>query len=190
VLKLLAGMVQAQAGSIMVDGIDIRQLDPRELRLGISYLPQSAQLFHGTVAQNLRLAEPVASDEALERACGEAGVLDDIRALPEGFGTRLNDQRLRSMPGGFRQRLALARAYLRDCPILLLDEPATGLDEAGDAVLMQSLAALRGKRTVLIVTHRPSHMKLCDRVAVLDAGRVVLDGPPAEVTKRLFGGRP
>jgi ATP-binding cassette, subfamily C, bacterial LapB len=188
VLKLLAGMAQPQAGSIMVDGVDIRQLDPRELRLGISYLPQTAQLFHGTVEQNLRLAEPVASDEALERAAADAGVLDDIRALPEGFNTRLNDQRLRNMPGGFRQRLALARAYLRDCPILLLDEPATGLDEVGDAVLMRTLGALRGRRTTLIVTHRPSHMRLCDRVVVMDAGRVVMDGPANEVVKRLFGG--
>lgn len=190
VLKLLAGMTQPQAGSILVDGIDIRQLDARELRLGISYLPQAAQLFHGTVAQNLRLAEPAASDEALAQAAARAGVLDDIRALPEGFDTRLNDQRLRNLPGGFRQRLALARAYLRDCPILLLDEPATGLDEGGDAALMKTLAEMRGQRTVLIVTHRPSHMRLCDRVAVLDGGRVVMDGPAAEVTKRLFGGAP
>jgi len=188
VLKLLAGMAAPQAGSIGIDGVDIRQIDARELRLGISYLPQTATLFHGTVAQNLRLAEPTASDAALERAAAQAGVLDDIRALPEGFATRLTDQRLRSLPGGFRQRLALARAFLRDCQILLLDEPATGLDEAGDAALMQALAEMRGRRTVLIVTHRPSHMKLCDRVAVLDAGRLVMEGPAAEVTRRLLGG--
>jgi len=188
VLKLLAGMTLPQAGSITVDGVDIRQIDPRELRLGIAYLPQTATLFHGTVAQNLRLAEPAATDAQLEAAAAEAGVLEDIQALPEGFQTRLNDQRLRNMPGGFRQRLALARAFVRPCQILLLDEPATGLDEVGDAALMRALAAMRGRRTVLIVTHRPSHMKLCDRVVVLDAGRVVMDGPAAEVTRRLMGG--
>lgn len=188
VLKVLAGMVVPQAGHVSVDGVDIRQIDVRELRTGIAYLPQTATLFHGTVAQNLRLAEPTASDAALERAAEDAGVLTDIRSLPEGFDTHLTDQRLRTMPGGFQQRLALARALVRDCEILLLDEPATGLDEAGDTALMRALAAMRGRRTVLIVTHRPSHMKLCDRVVVLDAGRVTMDGPAPDVVRRLTEG--
>jgi ATP-binding cassette subfamily C protein/ATP-binding cassette subfamily C protein LapB len=189
ILKLICGMHQPQAGSITIDGIDIRQVDPRELRLGLGYLPQVTQLFHGTIAQNMRLAEPAASDEELRRAAATAGILNDISALPEGFDTRLSDNLQRQLPAGFRQRLALARLYVRDCPILLLDEPGQSLDEAGDTALMLGLNAMRGRRTVLMATHRPSHMKLCDRLLVLREGMLMMDGPTAEVLRRLEQGK-
>ena len=185
VLKVIAGLYQPQAGSVLIGGLDIRQIDPIELRYSVAYLPQVCQLFHGTIAQNLRLAEPTAADEALQRACVDAGVLDDILGLPEGFDTRIGDRSLQKLPSGFRQRLALARAYLKQAPILLFDEPGQTLDEAGDAAFMAALQRLKGKKTIVLVTHRPSHMRLADRMLLLQAGQVVLDGPPEAVIERM-----
>ncbi|MBM3492416.1 MAG: ATP-binding cassette domain-containing protein [Alphaproteobacteria bacterium] len=188
VLKAIVGLVQPQVGSITVDGLDTRQIAPRELRQGIAYLPQMPSLFHGTIAQNLRLADPGASEERLRQAAEQVGVLDDILAMPEGFETRLNDSSLRKLSVGFGRRLALATVLVKDSAILLLDEPAQGLDDEGDAAFMRMLAALKGQRTVILVTHRPSHMRLCDRVLALDGGRLVLDGPPSEVVRRILEG--
>ena len=185
VLKVMAGLYQPQAGTVMIDGFDIRQIDVVELRHSVAYLPQACQLFHGTIAQNLRLAEPTAEDAALQRACAEAGVLDDIQSLPEGFETRIGDQLLRQLPSGFQQRLALARAYLKPAPILLFDEPGQTLDEVGDAAFMAALGRMKGKKTIVLVTHRPSHMRMADRLLVLQAGQVVMEGPPDEVIEQI-----
>ena len=189
VLKVIAGLYQPQAGSVLIGGLDIRQIDPVELRYSVAYLPQVCQLFHGTIAQNLRLAEPTAADQALEQACADAGVLDDILSLPDGFDTRIGDRSLHMLPSGFRQRLALARAYLKQAPILLFDEPGQTLDEAGDAAFMAALERLKGRKTIVMVTHRPSHMRLADRVVVMQAGQVALDGPPETVIEQMAGGR-
>lgn len=184
-LKLLAGLYQPQAGAVLIDGIDIRQLDCGELRHAIAYVPQHCHLFHGTVAQNLRLANPAASDQTLLVAAEEAAVLNDILALPDGFDTRLTDRVQRRLPKGFNQRLMLARAYVKDAPICLFDEPGKLLDGVADRALMTKIQSLRSRSTVIFITHRPSHMRLADRVLYIDGGRVVLDGPPADVLKRL-----
>lgn len=185
VLKLVAGLYQPQAGAVLIDGIDIRQLDCAELRDSIAYVPQTCHLFHGTIAQNLRLANPTASDSDLAEAALEAALVDDILTLPDGFDTRLTDQLQRQLPTGFKQRLMLARAYVKKVPIYLLDEPGKSLDEDGDVALMRKLQQLRGRATVLMVTQRPSHMRLADRVVFLDAGRVVLEGPPDEILPQI-----
>lgn len=185
VLKLVAGLYRAQAGAVLIDGIDIRQLECAELRHAVAYVPQTCDLFHGSIAQNLRLANPTASDSDLAQAALDAGLMDDVVALPEGFETRLTDRLQRQLPSGFKQRLMLARAYIKDAPIYLLDEPAKNLDNEGDHELMRKLQGLRGRATVLIVTQRPSHMRLADRVIYLDGGRVLLDGPPSEVLPQL-----
>ncbi len=185
ILKLVAGLYHSQAGAVLIDGMDLRQLDPGELRWACASVPQHCDLFHGTIAQNLRLANPTASDEELISAAHGAAILDEILALPDGFETRLTDRLQRQLSNGFKQGLMLARAYVKDAPIYLLDEPGNHLDVAGDRALMRKLEALRGHATVFVVTHRPSHLRLADRVVVMDAGRIVLNGPPGEVLPQL-----
>ena len=185
VLKLIAGLYQPQAGAVMIDGIDLRQLDVGELRTSIGYVPQNCHLFHGTIAQNLRLANPTASDAELAQAALDAGMLEDILSLPEGFETRLTDQLQRQLPRGLKQKIILARAYVTQAAIYLLDEPAYHLDTAGDAALMRKLQQLQGRATVFIVTQRPSHMRLADRLIVLDSGMVALAGHPEAVLAKM-----
>ena len=184
-LKVIAGLYAPQTGNVRIDGLDIRQLDPVELRHAVGYVPQVGHLFHGTIAQNLRLGEPTASDEDLRRALERAGVLDDVLALPEGLETRIGDQRSGQISSGLSQGLSLARCYLREAPIVLFDEPANGLDRDADQAFMAAVEELRGRSTVFIVTHRPSHMRLADRVLVLDHGALRLAGPPDEVLAKL-----
>jgi len=185
ILKLIAGLYKPQAGAVLIDGIDIRQLDCAELRNAIAFVPQSCHLFHGTLAQNLRLANPIASDDAVAEAARDAALLDDILALPEGFNTRLTDQLQRQLPSSFRQRLMLARAYIKRAPLFLLDEPGRTLDSDSDTALMRKLAKLRESATVFMVTQRPSHLRLADQVFVLDRGQVIDGGPPDVILPKL-----
>jgi ATP-binding cassette subfamily C protein/ATP-binding cassette subfamily C protein LapB len=187
-LRILAGAYQPQSGAVTVDGVDIRQLPPGDLQRAISYLPQACHFFHGTIEQNLRLADPLASDEALRAALSDAGALDEVMALRNGLDTKLGDQRTAKLPAGLVQRLALARALLSRAPVLLLDEPGQSFDERGDAALRALLPRLRGERTVVMVTHRPSHMRLCDRVVVLQEGRVAREMPAAEFLGMMMKG--
>jgi len=186
-LKVIAGLYKPQAGSVVLDGLDIRQLDSGEMRNSIAYLPQHATFFYGTIAQNLRLAEPTASDLDIEKAIADAGLADYVNSLPDGVETRFSQEDFANLAGGVRQRLNLARAYVKNAPMLLLDEPAFGLDDAADAALVDKLMSLKGKATILMVTHRPSHMRLADRLVYLDQGRVALDGAPSAVLDRLNG---
>ncbi len=186
-LKVIAGLYKPQAGSVSLDGLDIRQLDSGEMRNSLAYLPQHATFFYGTIAQNLRLADPTASDEKIQTAIADAGLADYVDTLPEGVETRFSQEDFANLAGGVRQRLNLARAYVKNAPMLLLDEPAFGLDDTADAALVDKLMALKGKATIIMVTHRPSHMRLADRLVYLDQGRVALDGAPSAVLDRLNG---
>jgi ATP-binding cassette subfamily C protein/ATP-binding cassette subfamily C protein LapB len=171
-LKVLAGIHTPQGGSVRLDGFDLRQLHPRELREQLGYAPQQPHFFTGTIAQNLRLAHPAASDQDLWNASIEAGVLDDILNLENGFETRIGDANLRQQSPGFLQRLSLARAYLERDGVLLLDEPGRALDFDGDTALQEKLIKTKGQQTVLLVTHRPSHLKLADKVFRLQSGKL------------------
>lgn len=188
ILKLALGMYRPQAGGVRVDNIDIRQIDPVELRRNIAYVPQHCELFFGTVGQNLRLADPTASDEELRWACTEAGCLEEIEAMERGFDTRLGDGRTAYLPSNLRQRLSLARAYLKRAPVMLFDEPANGLDFVGDQQFMKVLERIRGNSTVFLVTHRPSHLRLCDKVIVMHQGQIRMMGPAKQVLDRLPAG--
>nr|MCH9744029.1 ATP-binding cassette domain-containing protein [Gammaproteobacteria bacterium] len=185
ILKIILGMYQPQAGSIRIDNQDIRQINPIELRNGIGYLPQKPELFYGSIAANLRLAKPDATDDELKVAAGKAGILDDILSLSKGFDTPLRDHSMERLASSFQQLLCLARAYLKQANILLLDEPASVLDMDADKILMQSIESLRGKAIVMMVTHRPSHLKLMDRVFVVDGGQLVLKGKPEDVMEKI-----
>jgi len=184
-LRVALRLYEPQSGAVTLDGIDTRQIDPAELRRAMAYVSQETQVLYGTIAQNLRFGNFSASASDLQEACRIAGVLEEIEKLPEGFETRIGDNLSSSLPAGFHQRLALARAYLSTAPILLLDEAANALDDAGDAKFREALAAMRGKRTILLATHRPSHMRLADRVVVLSDGEVVAEGTPDDIVPQL-----
>jgi ATP-binding cassette subfamily C protein/ATP-binding cassette subfamily C protein LapB len=179
-LKVVAGISSPQVGSLRIDGFDLRQLHPRELREQLAYAPQQPHFFSGTIAQNLRLARPSASDQEIWTSTIQAGVLEDILKLERGFETRIGDAKLKQQSPGFLQRLSLARAYLKDTDILILDEPGRALDSAGDQALLRLLSSRKGRQTILLATHRPSHLDLADRVFVLAAGRIKLHVPPAK----------
>ena len=184
-LNLLSGLYRASLGTILIDGVDIRQLDAIQLRQSIAQMPQTVELLYGTVSQNFRLSEPTALDSDIEAAARLAHVYDDIMALPEGFDTRLTERVLSELPEGFKQRLALARAYLRKSPIMLLDEPGQALDSVGDQAFISAVNQLRGKTTIFIVTHRPSHIKIVDRVLLLNRGRLQFNGSALEFSERM-----
>ena len=185
VLKLLMGLYSAQAGSIRIDNTDLRQIDPLELRHAISYVPQLCNLFHGTVAQNLRLADATASSADIRWACEMADMWDEIESLPNGLDTRIGDNASEHLPTSFVQKLSLARAYLKRSPLMLFDEPVNGLDFDGDRSFMRAVEHFRGQSTILMVTHRPSHLKMADSILVFDGGYLRLGGPAEEVQARI-----
>lgn len=157
---------------VRIGGHDIRAFEPTVLRRAVAWVPQNPELIYGTIAQNLRLAAPSASDAALRRAAAHAHVLDAIQALPEGFDTRVGDNTTARLPRSILLRIALARALLRDAPVLLLDEPLAGLDDECAAVFTAIIASRRGRATILMSTHRPSHARLADRVLHIADGQV------------------
>jgi ATP-binding cassette, subfamily C, bacterial LapB len=183
ILKLVAAAYQPQVGAVLIDGVDTRQLDPVDLRQSMAYLPQQSDLFAGTIADNLRLARPGATDDALRGAAAKAGLLADIEALPAGFATGIDDQH----SAGFARRLALARTYLMDASIILLDEPGVPLSPTGEDLLLSQLDILRGRSTVMLATHHPDHVRAADRVIVLKQGAIVHDGSPQELMAKLAG---
>ncbi|MGC2855571.1 peptidase domain-containing ABC transporter [Novispirillum sp. DQ9] len=188
ILKMIVRAVAPQAGAIRIDGIDVRQLSPTDLRSQISYMPQNCDLFYGTIAQNLRLSHPTATNEELEWALGMADLLKDVKALPQGIHTRISDAHGTELPNGFRQRLSLARTLLKPAPIVLLDEPGNGLDADGDRALLAAIDWLRGRSTVFIVSHRPSHMRAADAVLFLEGGALKAVGPFDDVKKTVMAG--
>ena len=146
----------------------------------VAYVPQSPTLFHGTIAQNLRFKDAIASDAEVVAAAERAGVLDMIEALPDGFETRVGDTATARLPSGLLHGICLARAFISASPIVLLDEPGSTLDHAGDRKLMTQLKRLKGRQTVLMVSHRPSHIRLADKVLIIERGVVRFIGPPDE----------
>ena len=182
-LKLLLGMYQPQAGSILIDNVDIRQLDPIELRRMIGYASQDIQLFRATIAQNLRLARPDATDNELYQALDMAGALKETLALAKGLEYRVGDN-TNQLSASLKQKISLARAYLTRSPLMLFDEPGSGLDELGDCKFIETMKALKGKSTIIFISHRPSHIMLADTLLVFDKGYLRAAGPPAELLKR------
>jgi ABC-type multidrug transport system fused ATPase/permease subunit len=173
--NLLLRLWDVQAGSVTVGGIDVRDLLQRDLRSLISVVPQDVYLFHASVADNLRLGNPDATDDEVRRAARLAQAMSFIELLPDGIDTVLGE-RGASISGGQRQRLAIARALLRDAPILVMDEAVANLDAESEASLREAMAEVARDRTTLLIAHRPSTIRTADRVVVLDRGRVVESG--------------
>ncbi len=178
ILRLLLDLQRPQAGNIMIDGANIRQIPDTELRSSIGYVPQKPSIFHGTIAQNMRFVAPGATDEDIEEVCAELGLKDVIAQMPKGVNTVLDHVRQEHLPGGFKQALSIAQALLGNPRILLLDEPAKSLDYALDAAFLRAIDRRRGKMTMIMVSHRPSHIRLADRVLTLDRGQAVSFEPP------------
>lgn len=185
-LKLIAGMYRPQAGTFTIDDLDIRQLNAIDWRRAIAYVPQETKMFHGTIAQNLRLNNPLASDEMLRKAADEAGILQDIDNLPEGFNSRMGDANTDLMPPGFIRALSMTRAFVSPGQIVLLDEPGASLDDEADAKFQQQMENLKGKKTVIMVSHRPSHIRMTDKAILLEQGVVEFIGSPDEAVTRML----
>ncbi len=178
ILRLILDLHRPQVGNIMIDTINIRQIPDADLRSAIGYVPQKPVLFHGTLAQNLRLAAPQATDEELEDVCREMGLENIIASMPKGINTVLDHARRENMSGGVQQAISIAQALLQGPQILLLDEPAKSLDYELDTAFLNALDRRRNKMTIIMVSHRPSHIRLADRVLTLDRGAIVSFEPP------------
>ncbi|MEO5333405.1 MAG: ATP-binding cassette domain-containing protein [Magnetococcus sp. YQC-5] len=177
VLKLVLGMHHPQAGRIMIDKLNVRQMDPILLRRSLAYAPQKDILFYGAIAQNFRFSDPSASDDDLKKAAEKVGLLEEIQALPQQFETRIGDHNIAQLPSSFKRRLALARAFLRNGKIMLLDEPERGLTEDQLIRLKSELKKMNGRNTVLLVSNHPELFDLADDVLWLENNRVRSWGP-------------
>ena len=183
VLSLLLRFYDPQSGTIRVDGVDIRGLDPRTLRSTIAVVPQEPVIFAASVLENLRFGRPEASRAEAERACEQAFALEFIDRLPQKLDTPLGERGV-TLSGGQRQRLSIARALLADRPILLLDEATSSLDAASERMVQQALEALERGRTTLVIAHRFSTVQHADRIVVLDRGAIVAQGTHAELMRQ------
>lgn len=186
--KLLLGLYQSTGGAVLVDGVDVRQLDPADLRRNIGYVAQDVTLFYGTLRDNIAIGAPYADDAAIVAAADAAGLTDFVNRHPEGFDMLIGE-RGESLSGGQRQGVAIARAMLMDPPILLLDEPTSSMDFTSEQQFKQRLKEIAAHKTMIIVTHRNSLLELATRVIVIDDGRVVADGPRDQVIQALQSGR-
>ncbi|MEE9219450.1 MAG: ABC transporter ATP-binding protein, partial [Acidobacteriota bacterium] len=170
-LSLLLGFLRAEAGQVRVDGVDVESLALEDLRAQFSVVAQETVLFAGTLAENVRCARPGASDDEVRAALEAAQLAELLAALPEGMHTRLPEGGA-SLSAGERQRLAIARALLKDAPIVLLDEATSNLDRATERRVLEALCGLMRGRTVLIVSHHRAGLELADRVVWLSRGRL------------------
>jgi ATP-binding cassette, subfamily C, bacterial LapB len=188
-LKMMLRFYQPVAGTVYLDGLNIQQIDPGELRVAIGYVPQEPAFFFGTVRQNLLLANPAADEVRMRAALLVAGLADLDARLPDGLETKILGLGRVGLPHGLQMQLALARAYLKRPAVLLLDNPGAYLDRHADEALIAALRALRGKTTVIVVTSRPSHMRACDRVVRIERGVIIADGTPEDVLARMATSR-
>lgn len=182
--KLIMGLYHPESGSVLIDGIDTNQIDPADLRNNIAYVPQDVTLFQGTLRENIVYKTPDADDEAILEAA-HVGVVDSyVNRHPKGFDMEVGE-RGDGLSGGQKQSIAVARAFTRECPIILLDEPSNSMDTTTEKLLIQRLQKKIEGKTTIIVTHKSSLLELVDRVIVLDNGKILLDGPKEAVLAKL-----
>ena len=181
--QLLQRFYDPDAGSVAIDGVDLRAADPAALRARIAMVPQDTVIFGASARDNLRYGQWEATDDLLWAAAEAANAADFLRALPEGLDTFLGEGGAR-LSGGQRQRVAIARALLRDAPILLLDEATSALDAESELLVQQALDRLMSNRSTLVIAHRLATVRAADRIVVMDGGRIVEQGSHAALMAR------
>ncbi|MBE0495142.1 MAG: type I secretion system permease/ATPase [Campylobacterales bacterium] len=184
--KLILGLYQPSSGSILIDDIDISQIDPADLRTHISYVSQDIVLANGTVKENIAYKAPYATDEEILEAANLAGVEEFIRQNPQGYEMEVGE-RGAALSGGQRQSIAIARAFLLDAPIVLLDEPTNAIDNTMEAKIKRHFMQKFEDKTIMLITHKTTLLPLVERLIILDNGKVVLDGSRDSVLKQLQG---
>lgn len=182
--KLIMGLYSPTQGSILVDGIDISQIDPIDLRRNIGYVPQDVVLFRGTVKENIVYKFPEAKDSDIIRAADLSCVSDFVNNHPKGFDMEVGEKGS-GLSGGQRQSITLARAFLTDAPILLLDEPTNSMDARTESNIIKKIKTFCADKTIILVTHKPALLELVDRLIVIDDGKIVLDGTKEYVLNAL-----
>ncbi|MCP9838602.1 ABC transporter ATP-binding protein [Cyanobium sp. N.Huapi 1H5] len=183
IVKLLLRLYPIEGGRILLDGLAIEQLSLQDLRRAIGLVSQEVFLFHGTVAENIAYGSFAATRAAIERAAGLAEAAGFIEALPQGYDTLVGERGLR-LSGGQRQRIALARAILKDPPVLVLDEATAAVDNETEAAIQRSLDRITASRTTLVIAHRLSTVRHADRIVVMEQGRIVESGGHDELLAR------
>ena len=183
VFRLLLRFYDPLQGSVAIDGVDLREADPREVRERLALVAQDAALFSGSASDNIRFGNGEAGHEALRAAASAAQAADFLAALPEGFDTPVGE-RARTLSGGQRQRLVIARALVRDAPILLLDEATSALDAENERLVQQAMHKAMDGRTSIVIAHRLATVLEADRIVVIDSGRVIEQGSHAELSAR------
>jgi ATP-binding cassette, subfamily B, bacterial len=183
VLALLQRLYDPERGHVLIDEQDIAAVTQESLRSAVAVVHQDTSLFHRSVIENLRYGRPSASDEEVRHAAAAAHCTEFISRMPQGFDTIIGERGLK-LSGGQRQRLAIARTFLCDAPIVLLDEATSSLDSESEELVQEALARLVDGRTVIAVAHRLSTLRAFDRVVVLERGIIVEDGAPAELLRR------
>ena len=183
VANLLLRFWDPGQGSVNFAGIDIRTLSLDGLRERIALVAQDTYLFNDTLDANIRLARPESSQDAIERAIEQAALTEFVAGLPHGLQTRVGERGVQ-LSGGQRQRIAIARAFLKDAPILVLDEATSHLDTLSEAHVRAALNALMVDRTTIVIAHRLSTVRAADMILVLDAGRIIESGTHAELIER------
>ncbi|MGN4966457.1 ABC transporter ATP-binding protein [Aeromonas hydrophila] len=183
VLRLIARFFDVGEGAVLVGGVDVRAMSGETLASHISQIFQDAYLFQGTIADNIRIGKPEASDAELLHTAHQAGVSEIVERLPLGLDTQVGEGGAR-LSGGERQRIAIARALLKDAPILLVDEATAALDAENQAAITETLARLRGKRTLIVIAHQLSTVAMADQIVVLDDGMVCEQGPHAVLSRQ------
>ena len=186
--RLLLGLYQPIDGAVLLDGIDLRQLDPADVRRNAAYVSQDVTLFYGTLRENITLGLPYADDSAVVAAADVAGLTEFVNRHPRGFDMPVGE-RGEMLSGGQRQAVGMARAVLHNAPLLLLDEPTSAMDFSTESVVTAKVSAFAQNKTVILVTHRTSMLAMVTRVIVIDGGRIVADGPRDRIMEALASGR-
>lgn len=183
IFALVQRFYDVVGGRVLVDGVDVRQVDPAELRRRFAYVEQDPTIFAGTIAENIRFGRPGASHEEIEAAAKAALVHDFVRDLPNGYDSIVGERGV-MLSGGQKQRLAIARALLKDAPILLLDEATSALDAESERLVQVALTRLMEGRTTLVIAHRLATIRDADSILVLEKGRLIGQGTHAELVRR------
>lgn len=182
-VRLIARFFDVTQGRVKVGGVDVRQMSAEQLAGQISQIFQDAYLFQGSIADNIRLGKPDASEAEMLEAARLAGVQEILERLPEGLHTPVGEGGAR-LSGGERQRISIARALIKDAPILLIDEATAALDAENQAAIAEALARLRGKRTLIVIAHQLSTVAMADQIVVLDQGRIREQGAHAQLSAK------